>query len=151
MEWNAQAEKIMVERFGGGQDTVLPLATAENGVPHVRYVNAYYEDGAFYIITHALSHKMRHIQTCPTVAIAGEWFTAHAKAESLGWFCAEKNRCLAKNLRMAFASWIDNGHNDFSDENTIILRLALTDAVLLSHGTRYELSAKKADGAAAEG
>ncbi len=45
MNWNEQAETIMVERFGG--DTVLSLATVENGVPYVRYVNAYYEDGTF--------------------------------------------------------------------------------------------------------
>ena len=45
----AQAAQIMVERFG--RDTVLPLATSENNVPFVRSVNAYYEDGAFYVIT----------------------------------------------------------------------------------------------------
>ena len=54
-----EAEKIMTERFG--KDTVIALATSENGVPYVRYVNAYYEHGAFYIITHALSNKMKHI------------------------------------------------------------------------------------------
>ncbi len=46
---SAEAEKIMVERFG--KDTVIALATVENGVPYVRSVNAYYENGAFYIIT----------------------------------------------------------------------------------------------------
>lgn len=50
---SAEAEKIMIERFG--KDTVIALATSENEVPHVRYVNAYYENGAFYIITHARS------------------------------------------------------------------------------------------------
>ena len=139
MKWNEQAEKIMRERFGNGKDNIIPLATVESGVPYVRYVNAYYEENTFYIITHALSNKMRHIQANPTVAIAGDWFTAHARGENLGWFCEEKNRPLADKLRKAFASWIDNGHNDFSDRNTIILRLELTDAVLLSHGTRYEL------------
>ena len=38
----------------------------------------------------------------------------------------------------SFSEWIDNGHNDFSDENTIILKVEITDEVLLSHGTRYE-------------
>ena len=44
----------MQERFG--KDTVLSLATVENGVPYVRSVNAYYENGSFYVITHALSN-----------------------------------------------------------------------------------------------
>ena len=58
--WDEQAEKIMIERFG--KDTVIALATIEDEVPYVRYVNAYYEDGAFYTITYALSNKMKHIE-----------------------------------------------------------------------------------------
>ena len=58
--------------------------------PYVRYVNAYYEDGAFYIITYALSNKMKHIKENPVVAIAGEWFTAHGKGAS--WVISEKKK-----------------------------------------------------------
>lgn len=105
------AEKIMAERFG--KDSIIALATVEDGMPYVRWVNAYYEDGAFYIITHALSNKVRQAERGPVVGIA-------------------------ERLRRAFSEWIDNGHNDFDDENTIILCVELTDGVLLSHGTRYE-------------
>lgn len=34
---------------------------------------------------------------------------------------------------------IDNGHNNFEDENTCILQIKLTYGLLLSHGTRYEI------------
>ncbi len=132
-----EAEKIMSERFG--KDTVIALATAENEVPYVRYVNAYYEDGAFYTITHALSNKMKHLKNNSAVAIAGEWFTAHGKGINLGYFGKEENRRIAEKLREVFSEWIDNGHNDFSDENTIILCVELTDGLLFSHGTRYEI------------
>ena len=50
-----EAEKIMTERFG--KDMVIALATAEKGVPYVRYVNACYENGAFYVITHTSQPK----------------------------------------------------------------------------------------------
>jgi general stress protein 26 len=135
--WNEQAEKIMTERFG--KDNVIALATAENNVPYVRSVNAYYENGAFYIITYALSNKMKQISDNPTVAITGEWFTAHGKAVSLGFIGKPENTSIAGKLKAVFASWIDNGHTDLNDENTIILCVKLTDAVLFSHGTRYEL------------
>ena len=39
-------------------------------MPYVRYVNAYYDNDAFYIITYALSNKMKHIENNSTVAIA---------------------------------------------------------------------------------
>ena len=80
-ELGSEAEKIMMERFG--KDTIIALATIENAVPFVRYVNAYYENGAFYIITYALSNKMKHIKNNPAVAIAGEWLRAHGKSINL--------------------------------------------------------------------
>ena len=134
--WNENAEKIMIDRFG--KDTVISLATVENGVPYVRYVDAYYENGSFYTITYALSNKMKHIEKNPIIAIAGEWFTAHGKGVNLGYFGKQENFTIAEKLRAVFSEWIDNGHNDFNDENTVILKVELTDAILLSHGTRYE-------------
>ncbi|MEY8523516.1 pyridoxamine 5'-phosphate oxidase family protein [Lachnospiraceae bacterium 38-10] len=133
---SAEAEIITIERFG--KDTVIALATVEDGVPYVRSVNAYYENGVFYIITYALSNKMRQIKNNPIVAISGEWFTAHGEAINLGYFKREENRLIAEKLKNAFAEWIDNGHNDFDDENTIILCVKLTDGLLLSHGTGYK-------------
>ncbi len=131
-----EVEKIMTERLG--KDTIIALATVENEMPFVRYVNAYYENGAFYIITYALSDKMRQMESNSAVAIAGEWFTAHGKSINLGYFGKEGNYWIAEKLKNVFSEWIDNGHNDFDDENTIILCIELTDGLLLSHGTRYE-------------
>lgn len=132
-----ESEQIMNERFG--QDTIIALATVEEGIPSVRSVNAYYENGAFYVITYGLSNKMRQIGKNPTVGIAGDWFTAHGKGENLGYFGKPENAEIAQILRKAFAAWIDNGHNNFEDENTCILRIRLTDGVLFSHGTRYDI------------
>ena len=131
------AEQILTERFG--KDSLIALATAEDNVPYVRTVNAFYESGAFYIITHKLSNKMRHIEKNPTVAIAGDWFTAHGEAVDLGYFGESENAGIAAKLRAAFSEWIDNGHNDFSDTNTRILCVRLTDGVLFSHGTRFDI------------
>ena len=133
---SSEAEKIMIERFG--KDTVIALATVEQEMPYVRNVNAYYEDGSFYIITYALSNKMKHIESNSTVAIAGEWFTSHGKSINLGYFGKEENCRIAGKLKNVFSEWIDNGHNDFEDENTVILCVELTDGLLLSHGIRYE-------------
>lgn len=135
-KWNQEAEKIMTGRFG--KDSIIALSTVKDDTPYVRYVNAYYENGAFYIITHALSNKMKHIENNSIVAIAGEWFTAHGKGVNLGYFGKKENVVIADKLKKAFAEWIDNGHNNFDDENTIILCVELTDGLLFSHGTKYE-------------
>lgn len=132
-----EAERIMAERFG--KDSVIALATVEGGMPHVRYVNACYDAGVFYVITYGLSNKMKQIKKNPVVAVSGEWFTAHGEGINLGWFRKEENKEIAEKLRTIFAEWIDNGHNDFDDVNTYILCIRLKDGVLFSHGTRYEI------------
>ena len=45
MNMNDEVRKIMEERFG--HDNLIALGTVYEGVPYVRAVNAYYEDGAF--------------------------------------------------------------------------------------------------------
>lgn len=137
-EW----EKIMDERFG--YDNVIALATSENDRPYVRSVNAYYESGSFYIITYALSDKMKQLEKNPTAAISGEWFTAHGTSENMGFIGKEENRPTAEKLRAVFAEWIDNGHVDFSAETTIILRIKLTDGILFSEGKRFDIDFTKA-------
>lgn len=104
----------MLSRFG--KDTVISLATVANGIQYVQNVNADYENGASYIITQALSNKMKHIANNPTIAIAGEWFTAHGKGINLGYWGKKENHNIAENLKNVFAEWINNGHNYLDDE-----------------------------------
>lgn len=134
---NLELKKIMDERFG--RDSIIALATTDGDLPSVRNVDGFYEDGAFYVITYALSGKMKQIEKNPNVAIAGDWFTAHGKGVNLGYFGKEENKAIAEKLQKAFAAWIDNGHNNFEDENTCILCIQLTEGVLFSHGTRYDI------------
>lgn len=129
--------RIMEERFG--KDNVIALATVGEGEPYVRYVNSYYEEGAFYIITYGLSNKMRQIEKNKAVSIAGDWFTAKGKGLSLGYFGKPENAEMAKKLREVFAEWIDNGHNNFADENTVILKIELIEGILFSQGKRYHI------------
>ena len=129
--------ELMSARFG--HDTLIALATVDGTMPAVRTVNAYYENGSFYVITHAHSGKMIQLAANPAAAICGDWFTAHGIGDNLGWVCTPENTALAERLRNAFASWYDNGHTNEEDRNTVILRIRLTDGILFHHGTRYEI------------
>lgn len=135
--FSKEAQAVMNERFG--HDTLISLATVENNAPYVRTVNSYYENGSFYVVTYALSNKMRQIAKNPAAAVCGDWFTAHGTGENMGHILKPENKEIADKLHAAFASWYGNGHNDDSDPNTVILRLRLTNGVLYSHGTRYDI------------
>lgn len=132
-----EVEAILQERFG--KDSIVALATAVDNVPYVRSVDAFYEDGAFYVLTHGLSGKMQQIERNETVALSGEWFTAQGKGVNMGYFGKTENFRIANKMKQLFSAWIDNGHNNFEDINTCILRIQLTSGVLFSNGRRYEI------------
>jgi len=133
----AAAQAIMNRRFG--KDMLIALATQEGDWPHVRTVDAYYLDGAFYVVTHALSGKMQQLEKNPSAAICGEWFTASGVGVNLGAFEKPENAAMAAKLKEVFAAWLMNGHTDIHDPHTVILCIRLTQGVLMAQGTRYEI------------
>ncbi len=141
MKPTQKIKQIMQERFG--HDTLLSVATVADGIPYVRIVNSYYEDGAFYTVTYAMTNKMKQIEKNPTVAVCGEWFTAHGTAENLGWVKEENNAEIMIKLHAVFAEWYGNGHTDEEDKNTCILKITLTDATLANNGIWYEIDFKE--------
>lgn len=130
------AIKIMTERFG--HDSLISIATVADGRPYVRTVDAYYEDGSFYVVTYTLSGKMRHIDANPNVAVCGEWFTAHGTGENLGHVRDERHADIMAKLREAFAAWYGNGHVNEDDPHTCILRIRLADGVIIDHDKKYD-------------
>ncbi len=135
MEVTGETKRLMEERFG--KDSLIALATMDEGRPTVRAVNSYYMDGCFYVITHARSGKMQQLEKDPAAAICGEWFTGHGLGENIGALSAPENAVLRARLKEAFSSWYNNGHMDENGPETCILRITLTDGVLLSHGRRF--------------
>ena len=137
----AEIEKILIERFGN--DNIIALATTVDNKPYVRSVDSFYENGSFYVLTHGLSNKMKQIHQNPCVAIAGDWFTANGQGINLGYFGDKENKKIADKMFVIFSEWINNGHNNFEDKNTCILQIKLTDGVLFSQGTRYDIDFTK--------
>ena len=137
MKNNEITNAIIQERFG--KDSLIALATVDGDIPAVRTVNTVYIDGAFYVVTYAHSGKMKQIAKNPTVAICGDWFTAHGVGENLGHVLLEENQNIMEKLRTAFSAWYNNGHTNEADPNTCLLKIRLTDGVLFSHGTRYDI------------
>ncbi|MBR3929557.1 MAG: pyridoxamine 5'-phosphate oxidase family protein [Clostridia bacterium] len=129
--------RMMNERFG--KDSLIALATVENGKPRVRTVNALYRGGAFYVITDARSSKIRQIEAQADVAVSGDWFTGEGVAENQGWVGLTKNDRIFQELKNAFSAWINNGHMNEKNENTCILKVQLAKGTLFSNGKRYDI------------
>lgn len=129
---------LLEEKFGHNKDNILSLATIDletsaDGVPRpvVRDVDAYYEDGVFYVVTTTSSSKMQQIAQNSEVAIAVcfEWFNASAIAENLGWVLDPSNAQVRDKLRSTFSEWYDQV-NDEQDKDCCFLAIRLTNGIL---------------------
>ena len=120
------------EKFGNKDNLIgistIALEPSTDGQPQpdARFVDAYYEDGAFYTVTYATTKKIQQITVNPHVALCYvvDSFTATGRGENLGWVKAEKNLELAAKLREIFAEWYQDANND-EDPNTCILKVTL--------------------------
>ena len=133
------AMTIMAERFG--KDNLIAIATTDNKRIYNRIVDAYYEDGSFYISTYALSGKMKQIEENPEVAVCTiDWFSGHGVGQNLGWVKDPDNAEIRIKLREAFSEWYDFANNE-EDKNCCILRIRLTDGMLIKnhHAIRYQI------------
>ncbi|MBQ3107981.1 MAG: pyridoxamine 5'-phosphate oxidase family protein [Clostridia bacterium] len=125
--------KIMNERFC--RDTQIVLSTREGIQRWARTVDAYYEDGVFYIITHARSGKIQQIKKNPEVKVCSEGLNVNGIGENLGSVSEEKNLAIAQKLREVFCGW----YNGESDPNNCVLSIRLTTGFLFADGVKYEL------------
>lgn len=141
--------KIIEERCGNGKDNIISLATIAmeptgegNPRPYIRDVDAYYEDGVFYVTTWAKSTKMQQIAENKEVAFSAcfEWFSGNGIGENLGWVLDPKNAELRTKLRKAFSEWYDTANNENS-KDCVILAIRITRAtVIKDHGAvRYNM------------
>lgn len=141
--------KLIEESCGGGKDNVISLSTIAmepsadgNPRPSVRDVDAFYEDGAFYVTTYAKSNKIRQIAHNKELAfsVPFEGISGNGTGENLGWVLEPRNAELRLKLRKAFSECYDAANNE-QDENCVILAIHITTATIFKeHGAvHYKL------------
>lgn len=131
---------------GNNKDNVISLSTIStdlsiNGQPQpcTRDVDAYYEDGVFYVTTWGESNKMRQIAQNNAVAFSVnfEGIYGVGVGENLGWVLDPKNAELRQKLRTTFAAWYDVANNE-ENENCVILAIRMTKVTVnIDHGAVY--------------
>ncbi len=141
------AIKLMEERCGSDREVILALATtslADNAVPAVRMVCAYYEEGPFYVSTDSTSNKMLQIEKNNQVAVAGlDWFSLECEAENLGWVKNEENAHIRSKFKKVFDWFAEVGDEDNPD--SIVLRITPRRGTVIDHERRYSSSSYEVD------
>jgi hypothetical protein len=134
-----EATNVMKELYG--KDIAMPLATVNETKANIRVVNTYYNNNAFYIVTYALSNKIKEIQKYFNVALNHNLFVAHGIGENIGHPLNEQNKELREKLRNVFIAFYDKHVNE-EDKNTCILKILLNDALVFANDYKYKINYK---------
>lgn len=141
--------RLIEESCGNGRDNVIALATIAmdantNGKPQpfVREVDAYYEEGVFYVTTWGKSNKIHQIAKNKEVGfvVCKEGISGSGIGENLGWVLEPRNAELRTKLRKAFSEWYDHANNE-ENKNCVILAIRVTKAAIFRDegALRYNL------------
>lgn len=136
---NDYPEALAVMRRLFSTDCQFAMATAQDNVPSLRYVDTCLFEDCFYIVTYGKSRKVREAEQNPRVALCSR--QAHAfsgTAGNIGHPCDEPNRRVREALVEAFAPWYFK-HNNENDPAMCILRVQPETGFFHSNGTGYQV------------
>lgn len=124
--------KLMTELFG--KDCEMALATAKGNVPTVRYVDTYYQDSSFYIVTDENSQKAKDILTNPHVALAIRACRFTGIAINIGHPLDASNQKIRETLIKAFEPWY-SAHNDETNSQMCFIKIEVNNGIFGKEGS----------------
>lgn len=131
-----RAMSVMAELFG--KDCVFALATADGNVPFVRMVDAYYENGAFYVVTCADSQKVGELEANERVSMCAEACRFSGIARNIGHPLSPQNAAIRQSLTRVFAPWYFK-HNDEGNEKMCYVKIEPHRGFFYLNGTGYDV------------
>lgn len=120
------------------RDYQFAMATDVSGVPSIRFVDTYFDDGVFYIVTHTNANKAKEIAINPNMALCSrKGHSFKGKAYNIGHPLLPENTEIRIKLIKAFEAWYFN-HNDENDD-ICILKIVLESGFFHKDGIGYKI------------
>jgi uncharacterized pyridoxamine 5'-phosphate oxidase family protein len=120
------------------KDCQFSLATSNKNCPSVRIVDTFYDEGSFYIVTHAKSQKVREIQDNRNVALCSKLYSFTGLADNIGHPLKSENKEIREKLINAFQTWYFE-HNDENDQSMCIVRIFLQKGFFYSQSVGFKV------------
>lgn len=128
--------KVLGELFK--RDYQFALSTCQNNIPSVRFVDTYYDDNAFWIVTYAKSRKVVEINENKNVALCNKCYSFDGKAYNVGHPLKEENKDIRSKLIKAFEPWYFK-HNDEDDPNMCYVKIEIEHGFFYKDGMGYKV------------
>ncbi|HEY9187326.1 MAG TPA: pyridoxamine 5'-phosphate oxidase family protein [Ignavibacteria bacterium] len=144
MEVFEKSLKVINELFA--RDYQFALATINNNMPSIRFVDTYYDNGCFYIVTYAKSKKVKELEINKNVSLCNKLYNFIGVAYNIGHPLKPQNSEIREKLVSAFEPWYFK-HNNENDENMCYIKVELTNGFFYKAGIGYKVDfiTKKAE------
>ncbi|NMF07788.1 pyridoxamine 5'-phosphate oxidase family protein [Clostridium beijerinckii] len=120
------------------KDYQFALATSNDNIPSVRFVDTFYDNGAFYIVSYAKSQKAQEIEKNNKISMCSKLYRFTGIAHNIGHPLLEKNYVIREKLIKAFEPWYFK-HNNENDENMCYIKIELKNGFFYKDGTGYKV------------
>ncbi|MDF2543371.1 MAG: pyridoxamine 5-phosphate oxidase [Herbinix sp.] len=131
-----KAMDIMNELFA--KDYQFALATAKDNVPTVRFIDTFYDNGSFYVVTYSLSQKVQELMLNSNVSLCNNLYRFKGKALNIGHPLSNENKEIREKLIKAFEPWYFK-HNNEDDENMCYVKIEPQDGFIYKDGFGYKI------------
>lgn len=128
--------KVMSELFA--RDYQFALATTNDNVPSVRFIDTFYDNNCFYIVTYANSRKVKELEINKNVSLCNKLYGFSGIAHNIGHPLKPENSEIREKLISAFEPWYF-AHNNENDENMCYVKVELTHGFFYKDGTGYKV------------
>lgn len=137
MDTYEKALLTMNELFA--KDYQFAMATVKDNTPSVRFVDTFYKDGSFYVVTYAKSQKVQELKDNSQVSLCNKLYRFNGNAYNIGHPLLLKNRDIREDLIKIFDPWYF-AHNNENDENMCYVQIKLKDGFFYKDGIGYKVN-----------
>lgn len=123
------------------RDYQFALATTNNNIPSVRFVDTYFDDSCFYIVTYSKSKKVQELELNSNISLCNNLYSFSGTAVNIGHPLKQENSEIRKKLISAFEPWYFK-HNNENDENMCYIKVELRQGFFYKDGNGYKVDFK---------
>ncbi len=142
MENYEKAIQVMNELFA--KDYQFALATVKDNIPSTRFVDTYFDNGSFYVVTYSKSQKVQELNSNSEVSMCNKLYRFSGNAYNIGHPLLTENRAIREKLIKVFEPWYF-AHNNENDENMCYVRIDLKEGFFYKDGTGYKVKFQQKD------
>jgi len=123
------------------KDYQFAMATVKDNVPSVRFVDTFFENGFFYVVTYSNSQKVRELEENSKVSLCNEFYRFSGNAYNIGHPLLVENSELREKLIKVFEPWYF-AHNNENDKEMCYVKIELEKGFFYKDGKGYKVNFK---------